>query len=139
MRSFVWREFLSSKGEDNEEIEDGSELKLGDSPMASLWISRTFKRQNLGMPKTSPLLHRLSWGRLRWTKFLSLYILCAMFGAYFYFQFFCYFASHMLVGSLLYLCGRETRSTFSFEYSFASLISCWVFLATVCLLVSSHF
>ena len=34
MRTFVWREFLSSKGEDNEEIEDRSELKLGDAPMA---------------------------------------------------------------------------------------------------------
>ena len=29
MGSFVWREFLSSKWEEYEEIEDGSELKLG--------------------------------------------------------------------------------------------------------------
>ena len=27
------KEFLSSKGEDNEEIKDGSELKLGDASM----------------------------------------------------------------------------------------------------------
>ena len=34
MRSFVWSEFLSSKEEDNEEIEDGLELKRGDAPTA---------------------------------------------------------------------------------------------------------
>ena len=45
---------------------------------------------------------------------------------------FCLLAGHMLVGSLLCLCGRETRSAFLFEYSFASLISFRVFLATVC-------
>ena len=61
---------------------------------------RIFKRITLGMPKASPPLRRLSWGRLRWTKFLSLYILCAILGASFYFSFsfalFCLFAGHPL-------------------------------------------
>ena len=64
------------------------------------------------------------------------YVLCLE--HLFTFSFFL-FAGHMLVGSLLCLCGRETRSVFSFEYFCASLIPCWVFLATVCLLVSSRF
>ena len=34
MKSFVRREFLNSKGEDNEEIVDGSELNIGHAPMA---------------------------------------------------------------------------------------------------------
>ena len=111
---------------------------LGMPPWHPLWISGTIKRQILGMPKASPRLHRLSWGHLRWTKFLSLYILCAILGASFYFAF-----SLVLFVCWSYSCWilsmGETRSTFSFEYSCALLIFCWVFLATICLLVSSRF
>ena len=39
------------------------------------------------------------------------------------------FAGHVLCWILAILCGRETRSAFSLEYSCASLIFCWVFLA----------
>ena len=73
------------------------------------------------------------------TTFLSLYILCALFGASFLFQF-CFVC--LLVISLLdpcFICVGERHAPFSFEYSFASLISCLIFLATVCLLVSSRF
>ena len=113
MRSFVWSEFLSSKGEEYEEIEDGSELKLGDAPWHPLWISRTIKRQSLGMPKASPLLHRLSWGRLYWTKFLSLYILCAMLGASFYFQFcLLFFWSYTCLILALFVWDRDTLRFF---------------------------
>ena len=151
MRSFVWREFLSSKGEEYEESEDGSELKLGDAPMAPpLNFNEPPSEKILGCP-THPLFfidyHEVIFVELRFYHF-TYYVLCLerlfafsffvsllvifmldprMLGASFFFQF-CFV-------SLLVM----TRSAFSFEYSFTSLISCWVFLATVCLLVSSYF
>ena len=138
MRSFMWSEFLSSKGEDNEEIKDGSELNLGDA--YPLWISRTIKHQSLGMPKASPLLHRLSWGCLRWTKFLALYILCDMLGASFYFQF-CLFVC-LLVISLLdpsFICVGERytplfRLLLCFAYILLSILSYCKFASKLLLL-----
>ena len=78
MRSFVWGEFLISKGEDNEEIKDGSELKLGVPPRHPLWISRTIKHLSLGMPKASPLVtnnHQVVSLKLRFYHF-TYYVLC---------------------------------------------------------------
>ena len=64
------------------------------------------------------------------------YVLCLE--RLFTFSFVCYFDGHMLVGSLLYLCGRETCSAFSFEYSFAyiflSILSYCLFASKLSLL-----
>ena len=72
-------------------------------------------------------------------RFITLHIMCNAWSVFLLSVLFSLFDGHMLVGSLLCLCGRETRSAFSFEYSFASLLSFWVFLATFCFLVSSRF
>ena len=42
------REFLSCKEEDNEEIEDGSELKLGDAPKAPPLNIKNHQASKLG-------------------------------------------------------------------------------------------
>ena len=87
---------------------------------------RIFKKNQaskLGDAQGIPTLHQQASGRFVETMFLSLYILCALFGASFCFQFFfC-----LLVISLLdpcFICVGERHAPFSFEYSFASLISC---------------
>ena len=87
MRSFVRRKFLSSEGEDNEEIEDGSELKLGDAPMESPLNIKNHQALKLGDAQGVPTIHQQPSGRFAETTFLSLYILCAMLGASLYFQF----------------------------------------------------
>ena len=77
MRSFVWREFLSSKGEDNEEIKDGSELKLGDAPMASPLNFKNHQASKLGdaqgIPSSSSTIIRSS--SLNFV-FITLHIMC---------------------------------------------------------------
>ena len=57
-------QFLSSKGEEYEEIEDGSELKLGDAPMAPPLNIKNTQASKLGDAKASPL-HQPSSGHLR--------------------------------------------------------------------------
>ena len=139
MRSFVWREFLSFERHGDVRMEKSS--SLGMPPWNPPGIFKKIQASKLGDAQGIPTLHQQPSGRFVETTFLSLYILCAILGASFYFAFsfvlfVCWSYSCWI---LSILCGRETRSAFSFEYSFASLISCWVFLATVCLLVSSRF
>ena len=113
---------------------------LGIPPWHPLWISRTIKRQSLGMPKTFPLLYRLSWGHLRWTKFLSLYILCAILGASFYFQF-CLFGcwSYPCWNLALFVWERDTLRfliwiLLYFDYILLSILSYCLFASKLSLL-----
>ena len=68
---------LSSKGEDNEEIEDGSDLKLGDPPMEPLLNIKNHQASNLGdaqgIPSSSLTVVRLS--SLNYV-FITLHIKC---------------------------------------------------------------
>ena len=93
-------EFLSSKGEDNEEIEYGSELNLGDAPMASPLNFKKHQASKLGHPLFFIDYHEVIFVELSFYHF-TYYVLCLE--RIFTFSFVCYFAGHMLVGSLLYL------------------------------------
>ena len=77
MRSFVWSEFLSSKWEEYEESEDGSELKLGDSPMAPPLNIKNHQASKLGdaqgIPSSSSTIIRSS--SLNYI-FITLHIMC---------------------------------------------------------------
>ena len=94
-----------------------------------------------GMPWESPPLHRLSWGRLRWTKFLSLYILYAMFRESFCFQF-CLFVcwSYPCWILALFVWERDTLRFFiwillCFTYILLSILSYCLFASKLSLLV----
>ena len=115
--------FLSSKGEEYEEIEDGSELKLGDAPMEPPINVKNYLESKLGdaqgIPSSSSSIIRSS--SLNFV-FITLHIMCY---AWSVFLLSVLFVS-LLVISLMdpsFLCVGETRSAFSFEYSFASPIS----------------
>ena len=132
MKSFVRREFLGSTWEDDERnwrMEKST--SLGMPPWHPLWISRTIKRQSLGMPKASPLLHRHPSGRLRWNYvFITFHIMCYSWSVIlFFFQFVLVCLLVMYFVRSYLSCVGETRSAFSLENSCASLIFCWVFLA----------
>ena len=100
------REFLSSKGEDNEEIEDGSELKLGDALTAPPLNIKNHQASN-GISSSSSTIIRSS--SLNYV-FITLHIMCYAWSVFLLSVLFCLFAGHMLVGSLLCLCGRERHA-----------------------------
>ena len=128
MRSFVWREFLSFERHGDVRMEKSS--SLGMPPWNPPGIFKKIQASKLGDAQGIPTLHQQPSGRFVETTFLSLYILCAMFGASFCFQF-CFV--YLLVIYLLvpcFICVGERHAPFSFEYSFASFISFWLFLAT---------
>jgi hypothetical protein len=81
-------------------------------PMSPQEISKKYKRQSLGMSK-APLLHQQKYQVIfQDTIFILHRILCVILGASVVFFF-------AVINSL---CGRETRSVFSCEYSYSSLI-----------------
>ena len=71
------REFLSSKVEEYEQIEDGSELKLGDSPMAPHLNIKNHQESKLGdaqgIPSSSSTI---IWSSSLNFVFITLHIMC---------------------------------------------------------------
>ena len=126
MRSFVWREFLSSMRED-----DARRWRLEKSPSLGMppWHpprhSRRLKRLSLGMPKASPLLHRQSSGHLRWNYvFITLHIMCYSWSINL-FLFVCWSVTCLIL--INYIVWERDTLCFFVEYFCASLILCWVF------------
>ena len=108
MRSFVWSEFLSFTREDDaRRWRMNKSTSLGMPPWHPPGHSRRIKRLSLGMPKSSPLLHRQPSDRLRWNYFFTLYRLCVVLGASFYFAL-SLFAGHVLCW-ILAICWRGSH------------------------------
>ena len=92
--------------------------------MAPQEIFKRYKRQSLGMPKASPSSSTKYQVIFLDAIFLLLHMLCFVLGAslFLFFVFFCFVCCNQLGWILAFLCGRETRSAFSCEYSYSSLI-----------------
>ena len=85
MRSFVWREFLSFEWHGDVRMEKSS--SLGILPWNPPGIFKKIQAYKLGDAQGISTLHQQPSGRFVETTFLSLYILCAILGASFYFAF----------------------------------------------------
>jgi hypothetical protein len=92
-------------------------------PMSPQEISKKYKRQSLGMPKAPPSSSTKISGHIsRHYIFIASYTMCYSWRVSYFFIFcfvlFCFVLFAVING----LCGRETRFTFSCEYSYSSLI-----------------
>ena len=133
---FVRREFLGSTREDDERNwRMDKSTSLGMPPWHPPWTFKNTQASKLGdsqgIPSSSSATIRLSPLKLCFYHF-TYYVLFLERHFILLSVCFGFFDGHMLA----ILCGRETRSAFSLEYSCASLIFCWVFLATVFLISS---
>ena len=136
MKSFVWREFLSSKGEEYEEIEDGSELKLGDAPMAPSLNIKNYLESKLGdaqgIPSSSSTIIRSS--SLNFI-FIALHIMCYAWSVFL--LSICLFAGHIFDWILaLFVWERDTLCFFvwillCFAYILLSILSYCLFSSNV--------
>ena len=135
MRSLVGNEFLSFKGEEYEGIEDGSELKLGYSPMARPLNIKNYQESKLGddqgIPSSSSTIIRSS--SLNFI-FITLHNMCYAWSIFFTFSFFVCWS---------YLCWilalRDTLRFFiwillCFAYIFLSILSYCLFSSKLSLL-----
>ena len=130
VRSFVWRKFSNVGREEwYNEMKYGQKIKLGDDHVTPRNIQEV-QASKLGDAPKHPHLHQQS---IR-SSFNALYFYCFIYYVLF-------LESHLFLFSvcvvlfavinswiLSFLCGRETRSAFSCEYSYSSLIIVWVFL-----------
>ena len=93
-------------------------------PMSPQEIFKRYKRQSLGMPKASPSSSTKYQVIFQDAIFLLLHMLCVVLGAslFLFLVFFCFVCCNQLGWILAFLCGIETRSAFSCEYSYSSLI-----------------
>ena len=106
-------EFLSSKGEDNEEIEDGSELKLGDAPMPPPLKIKNHQASKLGdahgIPSSSSTI--ISSSSLNFIFYhFTYYVLCLE--RIFTFSFVCYFLVICLLDPCFICEGERHASLF---------------------------
>ena len=139
MRSFVWREFLSSKGEEYEEIEDGSELKLGDAPMAPPSKYQEPSRVKAwGCPR-HPLIfidyHKVVFFELHFYHF-TYYVLCLE-HLFTFSLFVCW--SYLCLDIALFVWERDTLRFFvwillCFAYILLSILSYYLFSSKLSLL-----
>jgi hypothetical protein len=93
-------------------------------PMSPQEISKKYKCQSLGMPKAPPSSStKISRHLSRHYIFIASYTMCYSWSvSCFCFQFYFVLFAVINVWILAFLCGRETRSAFSCEYSYSSLI-----------------
>ena len=140
MKTFVQREF--SRFHERgwwKKLKDGQKHKLGYAPMASPYTFKKTQASKLGdaqgTPSSSSTIIRSPPLKLCFHHF-TYYVLFLEHHVILLSIYFSWFACNVLCWILAILCGRETRSAFSLEYSYASLIFCWVFLAFVSLISS---
>ena len=105
-------EFLSSKGEEYEEIEDESELKLGDGPMAPPLNIKNYQESKFGdaqgIPSSSSTIIRSSCLNF---VFITLHIMCFAWSVFLLLV--CLFAGHIFVWILaLFVWERDTLRFF---------------------------
>jgi hypothetical protein len=102
-------------------------------PMSPQEISKKYKRQSLGMSKTSPSSSTKISGHLsRHYIFIASYTMCNSWSISFLFYF-------ILFAVINGLCGRETRSAFSCEYSYSSLIFVEYYCLAIAILLAPIF
>lgn len=104
--SFVWMEFLSMRWERWwKKMQECQALKLGDSPMIPKKYSRRLKHLSLGMPPCIPFsINNHQFVHLH-AIFLSLHMICDMFGAsrYLLFSLYYFFLFFITSRNLAYL------------------------------------
>ena len=103
-------------------MKNGQKLKLGDAHVTPRNIQED-KRQSLGMPWASPSSSTKYQVIFLDAIFLLLHMLCVVLGTslFLFLVFFGFVCCNQLGWILAFLCGRETRSAFSCEYSYSLL------------------
>jgi hypothetical protein len=99
-------------------MKDGQKLKLGDAHVTPRNIQEV-QASKLGMPKASPSSSTKILGHLsRHYIFIGSYTMCYSWSV----SSFLFLVLFLLFVVINGLCGRDTRSAFSCEYSYSSLI-----------------
>ena len=104
-------------------MKNGQKLKLGDAHVTPRNIQEV-QASKLGDAWASPSSSKKYQVIFQCAIFLLLHMLCVVLGAslFLFSVFFCFVCCNQLGWILAFLCGRETRSAFSCEYSYSSLI-----------------
>ena len=100
-------------------MEKSSSLGISMSPQE---LSKKYKRQSLRMPQHPLFINKVSGHLSMRYIFIASYDMCYSWSVFVFFSV-CFVLFAVINNWILaFLCGRETRSAFSCEYSYSSLI-----------------